>query len=52
MTTGCQLSYFAATSRHIRLHSRGKWCPFDAADWSPESWPQIALIRERHLQQR
>jgi hypothetical protein len=49
MTNACQLAYFAATSRHIRLRSRGKWCPLDAADWSPESWPQIAPIRERWL---
>jgi len=49
MTTACQLAYFAATSRHIRLRSRGEWCPLDAADWSPESWPQIAPIRERWL---
>jgi hypothetical protein len=45
MTTGCQLAYFA-TSRHIQLRSRGEWCPLDAADWSPESWPQIAPIWE------
>ena len=35
MTTACQFAYFAATSRHIRLRSRGEWCPLDAADWSP-----------------
>jgi hypothetical protein len=49
MTTACQLAYFAATSRHIRLRSRGEWCPLHAADWLLESSPQIAPIRERWL---
>jgi len=49
MTTACQFVYFAATSRRIRLRSRGEWYPLDAADWSLESWPQIAPIRERWL---
>jgi hypothetical protein len=49
MTIACQLAYFAASSRHIGLRSRGEWCPLNAADWSLESWPQIAPIRERWL---
>ena len=49
MTTACQFAYFAATSRHIRLRSRGGWCPLNAADWSPGSSQQIAPIRERWL---